>query len=149
MQHVREPRRCRSSIWHREKQQAQQHSPGYLPTPRPGTTVRPESKSRIRLQQAARRPGSIRDAQREPAEEGTGAYRKMQASIILQGRSVHRARRVLPIEVRRSTEEVKRHLSPSPFCSCFLLLSLTTVVLVLAPARTRGRPADLRGDAQV
>ncbi|KYN08668.1 hypothetical protein ALC62_00339, partial [Cyphomyrmex costatus] len=66
-----------------------QHSPGYLAaTPRPGTTVRPESKSRIRILQASRRPGSIRDAQREPAEEGTGAYRKMQASIILQGRSV-------------------------------------------------------------
>ncbi|KYN14658.1 hypothetical protein ALC57_13072, partial [Trachymyrmex cornetzi] len=121
-----------------------QHSPGYLPTPRPGTTVRPESKSRIRILQASRRPGSIRDAQREPAEEGTGAYRKMQASIILQGRSVHRARQVLPIEVRRSTEGA----SASLFLSCTSRSRLPVrppfAVVSFRPRRGRAytRPTD-------
>ncbi|EZA58792.1 Presqualene diphosphate phosphatase [Ooceraea biroi] len=85
--------RCRTSIWYLEKQRAQQqqqHTPAFSGTCQPGTTVRPESKSRIRILQA---------------EEGTGAYRKMQASIILQGRSVLVVlARVLPIEVRRSME---------------------------------------------
>ncbi|TGZ37230.1 Uncharacterized protein DBV15_12293, partial [Temnothorax longispinosus] len=48
------------------------------------------------------RNGSPQKKERERIE-------RCKASIILQGRSVHRARRVLPIEVRRSTEEVKGH----------------------------------------
>lgn len=115
------------------------HSPGYLPTLWPGTTVRPESKSRIRILQASRRPGSIRDAQREPAEEGTGAYRKMQTSIILQGRSVHRARRVLRGEALHGGSNrvsLSLSLSPSLFCSffCFLLPSSSSFSLLLALA---------------
>lgn len=62
----------------------------------------------------------------------------MQASIILQGRSVHRARQVLPIEVRRSTEgaSASLFLSTSFSCSrsCFLLPSSFSFSLLLAPA---------------
>lgn len=152
---------CRPSISYLEKQQAQEprereHSriPRDLPTPRPGsTTVRPESESRIRILQAgtAGRAGSIRDAQREPAEEGTGAYREMQASIILQGRSVHIVLSAPSLayaaeEVRRSldTERKERGILLPPLSPPSLLFLALLIVHVFAPARSPA--ADLRGE---